>query len=87
VSALLYTYPREDAEAVRRRAKEALDKRFAFEAQDFGSPVYLSDLVALLDGVEGVSHVILREPVRSLTPSFREIPVLGEVTLDTQVVR
>lgn len=87
VSALLYTYLKEDAEAVRRRAKEALEKRFAFEAQDFGSPVYLSDLVALLDGVEGVSHVTLREPVRSLTPSFREIPVLGEVTLDTQVVR
>lgn len=87
VSALLYTYPKEDAEAVRRRARAALDKRFAFDAQDFGSPVYLSDLVALLDGVEGVSHVTLREPVRSLTPSFREIPVLGEVTLDTQVVR
>lgn len=86
VSALLYTYPKEDAEAVKLRATKALEKRFSFESQDFGSPVYLSDLVALLDGVEGVSHVVLREPIRDLTPGFREIPVLGNLTLDTQVV-
>jgi hypothetical protein len=87
VSALLYTYPGQDVQVVKRRAMEALEKRFAFEAQDFGSPVYLSDLVSLLDGVEGVSHVVLREPIRDLTPGFREIPILGSVTLDSQVVR
>jgi len=87
VSALLYTYPGEDAQAVRARAQDALNKRFAFESQDFGSRVYLSDLIALLDGVEGVSHVVLREPANDLITGFKEIPVLGAVTLDTQVVR
>lgn len=87
VSALLYIYPGEDAEAVKRRAKDALDTRFAFDSQNFGSRVYLSDLVALLDGVQGVSHVVLREPASDLVPGCREIPALGAVTLDTQVVR
>ena len=87
VSALLYTYPGQDVQAVKRRAIDALEKKFAFDAQDFGSRVYLSDLVALLDGVEGVSHVVLREPVHDITPGFREIPVIGTVTLDAQVVR
>lgn len=86
-SAFLYTYPGQDIETVKRRAADALEKLFAFENQDFASPVYLSDLVALLDGVEGVSHVVLREPIRDLTPGFREIPVLGSVTLDAEVVR
>jgi phage-related baseplate assembly protein len=86
VSALLYTYPGQDAQAVRARAQDALDKRFAFESQDFGGRVYLSDLIALLDGVEGVSHVVLREPTSDLITGYREIPTLGAVTLDTQVV-
>lgn len=87
VSALLYTYPGQDVQVVKRRALEALELRFAFDSQDFGSPVYLSDLVALLDGVEGVSHVVLREPTKDITSGFREIPTLGTVTLDCQVVR
>jgi len=87
ISAFLYIYPGQEAEMVKRRATDALEKLFAFETQDFASPVYLSDLVALLDGVEGVSHVVLREPTRDLTPGFKEIPVLGTVTLDAEVVR
>ncbi|MEN6521092.1 MAG: baseplate J/gp47 family protein [Armatimonadota bacterium] len=87
VSALLYTYPGQDIQVVKKRALEVLESQFAFEGQDFGSPVYLSDLVALLDGVEGVSHVVLREPMKDVTSGFREIPTLGTVTIDTQVVR
>lgn len=85
-SALLYTYPDEDAQTVRARAQDALDKWFAFDSQGFGNRVYLSDLVALLDGVQGVSHVVLREPVNDLVTDQKQIPTLGTVTLDTQVV-
>jgi hypothetical protein len=87
VSALLYIYPGEDAEEVKRRAKDALDARFAFDSQNFGSPIYLSDLVAILDGVQGVSHVVLRQPATDIITGFKEIPTLATVTLDTQVVR
>lgn len=87
VNADLYTYPGEDAETVRQRAQDALAKYFAFDNQDFGKETYLSDLVVLLDGVQGVSHVVLREPFTDIIPGLREIPVLGTATLSILEVR
>ena len=87
VNADLYIYPGEDSETVRRRALDALAKYFAFENQDFGKELYLSDLVVLLDGVQGVSHVVLREPFSDVIPGSREVPVLGAATLSISEVR
>ena len=46
-----------------------------------------SDLIALLDGVNGVSHVVLHNPVIDVTLSPREIATLGDVTLTIEGVR
>lgn len=86
VSADLYTYPGEDPDTVRRRAQDALTKHFAFENQDFGKGVYLSDLVVLLDGVQGVSHVVLREPTADVAPGSTGIPTLGTAMLSISEV-
>ena len=87
VSAELYTYPGEDTETVRRRALDALAGYFAFANQDFGKEIYLSDLVVLLDGVQGVSHVVLRKPFTDVLPGDREIPTLGTAALSISEVR
>lgn len=87
VSADLYTYPGEDSDTVRKRAQDALAKHFAFENQDFGKEVYLSDMVVLLDGVQGVSHVLLREPTVDVVPGPTGIPTLGMATLSITEVR
>ncbi|MHB9039009.1 MAG: baseplate J/gp47 family protein [Armatimonadota bacterium] len=87
VSADLYIYPGEDIETVRGRAQQALENHFAFDNQDFGQRLYLSDLVVLLDGVQGVSHVVLREPFADVIPGTREIPVLGDVSLTISEVQ
>ncbi|MHB9038771.1 MAG: baseplate J/gp47 family protein [Armatimonadota bacterium] len=87
VTAELYIYPGEDIETVRGRAQQALENYFAFDNQDFGKKLYLSDLVVLLDGVQGVSHVVLREPFVDVLPGTREIPVLGSVALTISEVR
>lgn len=87
VNAELFIYPGEVAETVRNRAQDALVKYFAFENQDFGKELYLSDLIVLLDGVQGVSHVVLREPFTDVLPGSREIPVLGTTTLMISEVR
>ncbi|MEN6358292.1 MAG: baseplate J/gp47 family protein [Armatimonadota bacterium] len=81
VSADLYIYPGEVIETVRERAQQALENYFDFDNQDFGQKLYLSDLIVLLDGVQGVSHVVLREPFADVLPGIREIPVLGSVAL------
>jgi uncharacterized protein YbjT (DUF2867 family) len=49
--------------------------------------VYTSDLIALLDGVAGVSHVGLQAPAADLVLAPRELATLGTVTLTMEVVR
>ena len=87
INAELFIYPGEVSETVQNRAQDALEKYFAFENQDFGKELYLSDLIVLLDGVQGVSHIVLREPFTDVLPGSREIPVLGDTTLMISEVR
>jgi len=86
VQADLYTYPGERTEEVRQRAERALAEYFAFETQTFGQAVYHSDLIALLDGVPGVSHVTLRQPEGDVLLGARELATLGTVTLNIRGV-
>jgi len=87
VQADLYTYPGEHAEDVRQRAEQALADYFAFDAQTFGQAVYLSDLIVVLDGVPGVSHVTLRQPAADVLLGARELATLGAVTLNIRGVQ
>ncbi|MHB1002054.1 MAG: baseplate J/gp47 family protein [Armatimonadota bacterium] len=87
INAELYVYPGEDAEAVRKRANDSLAKYFAFDNQTFGNSIYLSDLIVLLDGVPGVSHVVLREPFKDVITGSHGIPVLGTTVLSISEVR
>lgn len=82
IDAEVFAFGEEDPEALRRRVEEAICGYFAFENVDFGMGVYFSDLVALIDGVAGVSHVMLRHPASDLEIGPGEIPVLGELLLD-----
>lgn len=86
VIATLYVYPDQDVDQVRQRASLALTEHFTFDRQTFGRAVYTSDLIALLDGVAGVSHVILHNPTFDVALAAREIAMLGTVTLTTEVV-
>jgi hypothetical protein len=86
VTATLYIYPGETPSVVQERAEDALAEYFAFDTQSFGGAVYTSDLVALLDGIEGVSHVALQAPSTNLTMAPRELAALGTVTLTIETV-
>ena len=67
---------------VRSRIEQALADFFAFDRVAFGQAVHVSDLVALLDGVRGVSYVRLFTPQLDIILRPGEIPVLGSVALD-----
>ncbi len=69
---------------MRRRIEQALADYFDFERMDFGHPVPSSDLIALLDGVRGVSHAHLYAPAQDVEVRAGTIPVLGEVRLDVR---
>ncbi|MHB1001990.1 MAG: baseplate J/gp47 family protein [Armatimonadota bacterium] len=87
INAELFIYPGGDVETVRKRANDTLAKYFAFDSQDFGNSIYLSDLIVLLDGVPGVSHVVLREPFKDVITGSHGIPVLGTSVLSISEVR
>jgi hypothetical protein len=77
----IFVLPGEDADLVRSRAEAALAEHFAFDSRSFGQGVFVSDLMALLDGVRGVSHVELLAPQRDVTLRPGQIAALGEVSL------
>jgi len=82
VDAEVYIYPTEQTEDVRTRVESALREFFAFEKMSFGQPVHFSDVIALLDGVRGVSYVKLYSPSSDVEIRPGQIATLGEVHLD-----
>ena len=82
IDAEVYVYQAEDTNTVRRRIEEALQAFFSFDKLVFGQSVYFSDVVSLLDGIQGVSHVTMFSPQTDVEIKPGQIAALGEVTLD-----
>ncbi|MCL4500037.1 MAG: baseplate J/gp47 family protein, partial [Chloroflexi bacterium] len=82
VDAEVFVYPTEDTEMVRGRIEEALREFFSFDKLAFGQSVYFSDVVALIDGVRGVSHVTMFSPQYDMAIGPGQIASLGEIHLD-----
>ena len=53
----------------------------AFDNVRFAQDIYFSDLVALMDGVEGVSHVVMRRPTRDIAIAAGELAVEGTTNI------
>jgi len=86
VEADIFALAGEDPATIRSRAEAALAQHFAFEDRAFGQGVFVSDLVALLDGVRGVSHVRLWSPQQDVEVRPGQIATLDEVVLDIRSV-
>jgi hypothetical protein len=84
VDAEIFAYAGEDLDVVRSRVENTLEDFFAFDRMDFGAAVYLSDIVAALDGVRGVSHVRMYAPQQDIDIRPGEIAALGQVNLDVR---
>lgn len=82
IDAEVYVWPGEPLENVRSRIEAALSDFFSFDEVSFGQTIHFSDLVALIDGVRGVSHMHLYAPQQDIELRHGEIPVLGSVNLD-----
>lgn len=82
IDAEVYAWPGEALENVRSRIEYQLSEFFAFDRVGFGQTAHQSDLVALIDGVRGVSHLNLYAPWQDIALRAGEIPVLGNVNLE-----
>lgn len=86
VEAVVHYRPGEQPELLRSRLESCFKEWLSFDKVSFGQPAYLSDLIALLDGVSGVSHLNLIYPKEDQLLSCGEIPVSGKLTLDLRSV-
>ncbi len=82
IDAEVYVYQTEDIETVRRRIEDALQGFFSFDRLSFGQSAYFSDVVSLIDGTQGVSHVTMSSPQVDVEIKPGQIATLGEVRLD-----
>ena len=82
IDAEVYAWPGEALENVRSRIEFQLAEFFAFDRVGFGQTVYQSDLVAMIDGVRGVSHLDMYGPRQDIELRKGEIPMLGNVNLE-----
>ncbi len=85
VDAEVFIYPTEDPDTVRGRIEEALREFFSFDKLVFGQSVYFSDIVSLIDGVRGVSHVTMFSPQSDIEVRPGQIASLGEIHLDMRI--
>ena len=82
IDCTVYAWPGEELSIIKRRIETALGTFFSFDRVDFAQTVHTSDLVALIDGVRGVSHLQLNSPQTDVELKRGEIPVLGIVNID-----
>ncbi len=82
ICAELYVNPSADMNGVRSQAEAALRDFFSFTKMSFGQSVHFSDLVLVLGGVRGVSHVKMIYPTSDIDIGAGELPTLGETNLD-----
>ncbi|MCL5102740.1 MAG: baseplate J/gp47 family protein [Armatimonadetes bacterium] len=85
IDAEVFVYPTENPEMVRMRIEDALRQYFSFDKLAFGQSVYFSDVVSLINGVRGVSHVIMFSPQNGIAIGPGQIASLGELHLDMRV--
>lgn len=78
----VYALQNESLDLVKSRMMNAFEDVFRFDSVAFGQTIHYSDLVALADGVRGVSHVRFYMPQQDIELSKGEIPVLGQVNID-----
>jgi hypothetical protein len=81
IDAEVYCLAGESTELVRSRIVGRLKDNFVFEKTSFGQPVFCSDIVSVIDGTRGVSHITLFTPANDLKLRRGEIPTLGQVNL------
>ena len=68
---------------VENNIRAILDDYFSLQNQDleFGKDIFFSNILALAQGVQGVSYINLTEPSTNVPIAFNEFPTQGTVTI------
>lgn len=81
---VLRLVPGFQTEVVIGRVKEALRGLLNVDLQEMGARLRISDVYAAIDNIEGVLHVELDEPVRTVQGESNEVLLLGNVEFEIE---
>lgn len=93
ITGTVYARPGYDTAQIQSDVLKAIDGFFDYTALDpagehlidFGKTIYLSQLMALIQNVQGVRSVTLTSPAGDVTVSSNQIPAKGTVTLSVVI--
>ena len=68
--------------SILEKISEALKNFMNIDIRDMGEALRISDIYALIDGIEGVDFVELETPTQTVTPETNELLILGDMTWD-----
>ena len=86
MNATIYVYQNYDRFDVRDAALQKITDYLAFDDVSFGQDIHFSDLVALMDGTDGVSHVDMTNPAADVKVGAGELATEGTTVIDAQWV-
>ena len=86
VNATIYVYRNYNRFLVEDDVRQRIEEFLAFDAVSFGQDVYFSDLVALIDSTEGVSHVAMSHPTTDVMLGPGELPYEGTTVINSTYV-
>jgi phage-related baseplate assembly protein len=86
IEAEIYVFRNYDRYEVLDAVLAKLSDYLAFDKVRFGQDIYFSDLVALIDGVEGVSHVVMSHPTSDVAINAGELAVEGSTQITSLYV-
>ena len=81
IEATVYVYRNYDRYEVLDVVLAKVSDYLAFDKVRFGQDIYFSDLVALIDGTEGVSHVVMDHPASDIAIHAGELAVEGTTNI------
>jgi len=81
IEATVYVYRNYDRYDVLDVVLAKVSDYLAFDKVVFGQDVYFSDLVALIDGTEGVSHVVMDHPASDIAIHAGQLAVEGTTNI------
>jgi len=86
INATIYVYRTHNRSLVEDAVRQRIRDFLAFENVSFGQDIYFSDIVALIDSTEGVSHVVMTNPKKDLVLGPGDLPYEGHTVINSTYV-
>lgn len=86
LNATIYVFRNYNRFLVENEVRQRIEEFLTFDSVQFGQDIHFSDLVALIDSTEGVSHVVMSHPTSDIVLSPGDLPYEGTTVINSTYV-